>query len=96
MFGVSAGNYSHQRPSALPSGNATMNQPNTLGDRVHQAISTNPYVRKQHLRTETANGRVVLRGTVASYYQKQMAQEALRDVEGVNDIENMLEVCWSV
>ncbi len=72
-----------------------MNQPNTLHDRVHQAISMNPHVSRQHLRTETADGRVVLRGTVASYYQKQMAQEALRDVEGVDAIENELEVSWN-
>ncbi len=71
-----------------------MNQPNTLHDRVHEAISTNPYVSRQRLRAEAADGRVVLRGTVTSYYQKQMAQEALRDVEGVDAIENELEVSW--
>ncbi len=37
---------------------------------------------------------MVLRGVVRSYYQKQMAQEMLKNVDGVNEIENQLEVCW--
>jgi osmotically-inducible protein OsmY len=32
---------------------------------------------------------------VSSYFQKQMAQEALRHVDGVAEIANELEVCWS-
>jgi hypothetical protein len=32
---------------------------------------------------------------VGSYYQKQMAQETLRRVAGVDQIENELEVCWT-
>jgi osmotically-inducible protein OsmY len=35
---------------------------------------------------------VILRGKVGSYFQKQMAQEALRGVDGVEAIENCLEV----
>ena len=42
---------------------------------------------------ETESGRVVLQGTVGTFYQKQMAQEALRRIEGVREIENRLEVC---
>ena len=38
----------------------------------------------------------MLRGVVNSYYQKQMAQEAIRRVEGVQSIENHLEVDWSL
>jgi len=36
----------------------------------------------------------VLRGVVSSYYQKQMAQEAVRRLQGVEGIENHLEVDW--
>ncbi|HWC88728.1 MAG TPA: BON domain-containing protein [Pirellulales bacterium] len=38
---------------------------------------------------------MTLQGIVRSFYQKQMAQESLRDVEGVSEIENQLEVQWS-
>jgi osmotically-inducible protein OsmY len=44
------------------------------------------------LRFETEQGRVVLKGVVRSFFQKQMAQEALRRVDGVEQIFNELEV----
>ena len=65
-----------------------------LADRVASALERNPYLSTRHLRCEAAEGRVVLRGMVRSYYQKQMAQEMLKTVDGVDEIENHLEVCW--
>lgn len=65
-----------------------------LEDRVQTAISTNPYLAGRNLRFETESGHVRLRGVVQSYFQKQMAQEALRHVQGVDSIENELEVTW--
>ncbi len=65
-----------------------------LDDRVLTALERNPHVAGRNLRFETDQGRVVLRGTVRSYYQKQMAQEAVRHVDGVDEIANELEVCW--
>jgi len=67
----------------------------TLADRVDQAIQTNPYVNGRLLRFETDGSRVVLQGSVKSYFQKQMAQEAVRKVEGVEHIDNCLEVMWA-
>ena len=49
---------------------------------VSAALEKSPYLASRQLRFETAEGRVVLRGVVASYYQKQMAQETLRRVSG--------------
>jgi osmotically-inducible protein OsmY len=66
----------------------------TLADRVDQAIQTNPYVDGRTLRFETDGSRVVLQGKVKSYFQKQMAQEVVRRVQGVEQIENCLEVLW--
>lgn len=66
-----------------------------LATRIASAIRTNPHVGRRNLRFETDHGRVVLRGTVGTYYQKQMAQEALRRLEGVEQIENHLEVAWT-
>lgn len=65
-----------------------------LHARIHSELATNPYLARRNLRFETAEGRVVLRGVVPSYYQKQMAQEALRRLDGVHQIENLLEVSW--
>jgi len=67
----------------------------TLADRVDQAIQTNPHVNGRTLRFETDGSRVVLQGSVKSYFQKQMAQEAVRKVAGVEQIENCLEVLWA-
>lgn len=63
-----------------------------LADRVHAAIQASPFVSRHGLKCETHCGRVTLRGEVRSYFQKQMAQEAVRGLHGVEAIENELEV----
>jgi len=66
----------------------------TLKQRIDSAISRTPHLQDKTVRIETHAGHVVLRGIVGSYYQKQVAQEAVRTVEGVAQVENQLEVCW--
>ncbi len=66
----------------------------TLKQLVHKAIQSSPHVSRERLRFETHEGKVVLQGNLRSYFQKQMAQEALREVEGVTEIENQIEVSW--
>ncbi len=63
-----------------------------LDDRVLTALEQNPHITRRNLRFETSEGRVTLRGVVGTYYQKQMAQEAIRYVDGVHEIANELEV----
>lgn len=65
-----------------------------LSERVAQALQTTPHLARRRLRFETKDGHVVIRGTVSSYFQKQMAQEALRHLDGVDAIDNELEVIW--
>jgi hypothetical protein len=80
---------------------ATANRPapmyvNSPRDEALQyTLERHPYLRNRNLRFETREGRVILRGTVNSYYQKVMAQEIVRRLEGVDEIENQLEVTWS-
>jgi osmotically-inducible protein OsmY len=45
-----------------------------------------------HIKTE--QGHVTIEGTVKSFFEKQIAQETLRKIEGVESIENQLEVTW--
>lgn len=66
----------------------------TLAERVDSAITTSPYLTGRQLRFETDGGRVILQGVVKTYFQKQMAQEVVRRVEGVEAIDNNLEVVW--
>jgi osmotically-inducible protein OsmY len=72
---------------------AAMSKSDNLFEKVTTAITANPYLNGRTLRFEAEAGKVVLQGRVATFFQKQMAQEALRRIEGVNEIENRLEVC---
>ena len=47
------------------------------------------------LRAEFVEGRLVLSGEVTSYYSKQVAQESVREIPGVMQIENRLRVVRS-
>jgi osmotically-inducible protein OsmY len=67
----------------------------TLDSTIFSAISEHPHLKRRKLRFETQEGHVVLRGVVGSYYHKQLAQEAVRRLEGVHSIENNLEVDWT-
>ena len=64
----------------------------SFAELIDNAIAKNPHLSHRKLRIETHEGRVVLLGTVNSYYQKQMAQEAIRHVHGVRQIDNQLTV----
>ena len=64
----------------------------SLSERVDNALHQNPYLFGKRLRFEADGSHVVLRGTVRSFFQKQMAQEAIRKVAGVETIENHLDV----
>ena len=69
--------------------------PMPLFDRIHSALSTSPHVPNRQVHVEANEGRVVLKGNVGSFFQKQMAQEAIRRVDGVQLIDNLLEVTWA-
>jgi osmotically-inducible protein OsmY len=63
-----------------------------LCDRVSHALRRDPYLSRRNLRFESQEGKVKLSGVVQSYYQKQMAQEVVRRIDGVDRVENELEV----
>jgi osmotically-inducible protein OsmY len=66
-----------------------------LFERIHEALVSNPHVPAPQVRVEAADGCVVLKGNVRSFFQKQMAQEAIRRIDGVQRIDNVLEVNWA-
>lgn len=63
-----------------------------LNRKIVAALGRCSYIRNSSLRLDVRSGRVVLSGDVPSYFLKQMAQESLRSVEGVEEIQNELEV----
>ena len=64
----------------------------SLEQLVHSALARNTHVRGRNLDIEVNEDRVVLKGVVGTYYQKQIAQETIRSVDGVNSIQNEIEV----
>jgi osmotically-inducible protein OsmY len=75
-------------------GAPTLETTTGLTERLGAALTANPHLFGRKLGYETDSGTVVLKGTVNSYFQKQMAQEAIRRVDGVEQIDNQLEVNW--
>ena len=62
--------------------------------QVHGALSNSPYLSPGDLSIEASEGTVRLEGAVGSFFQKQMAQELVRRLDGVERIENRLRVNW--
>jgi hypothetical protein len=64
-------------------------------EQVRLAVEADPRLARRNLQFEHRGRRVTVQGTVESYYQKQLAQETLRRIDGIDEIENHLSVCWS-
>ena len=65
-----------------------------LHEQVRSALDQSPYVCQNQVQIEAASGKVRLEGTVGSFYQKQMAQELVRRIDGVERVVNQLQVNW--
>lgn len=63
-----------------------------VGMQVRRALQRHPYRLLRTLFVEYEKGVVVLRGRLPSYYQKQLAQEAMRGIDGVTHVVNEVEV----
>ncbi|MFT5299830.1 MAG: osmotically-inducible protein OsmY [Mariniblastus sp.] len=71
----------------------TTSQPLSL--EIHDAVIHNPHLNHRQMHIKQNAGRVTIHGTVRSFFEKQMAQEALRNIQGVKEIENQLQVEWT-
>ena len=65
-----------------------------LLEKLRGALSKSHFLSPRQVQIETNGGNVRLEGTVASFYQKQMAQELVRRVDGVETVVNRLQVRW--
>lgn len=66
-----------------------------LREAVTEALQSSPYVGGSRLRIEAGGGRVRLHGDVGTFFEKQMAQEVVRRIDGVDVVENHLQVAWT-
>jgi len=62
---------------------------------VESALSSKPHLPRAQVRCYADGGQVTLQGEVSSYFHKQMAQESIRRIDGVQQIENRLQVKWT-
>ena len=63
--------------------------------RIDQDLANHPLMKGKNVRVQQEKRRVILEGDVDSYYDKQMLQEVVRRIEGVEEIENRLLVEWA-
>lgn len=63
--------------------------------RVNHALKDCPHGLGDQIMGTLEEGVVVLHGRVDTFYHKQVAQELLRKVDGVERVVNLLEVHWA-
>ena len=66
--------------------------PTDLAEVARSCLRTNPYPDVKSLECEYHEGVLMLRGQVSTYYYKQLAQEAVRDIQGIESIVNVVKV----
>ena len=70
----------------------TFHSTTTLLDQASDILAHHPHLCRRQVRCRAESNRVVIEGEVNSFYEKQLAQEALREVQGIEQVENQLEV----
>ena len=65
----------------------------TLLQRLRTAVIHHPHLDARRIHYKTSGSTVKIEGKAKTYYEKQMAQELLRSIEGVGEIQNNVIVC---
>ena len=63
-----------------------------VAEKIDQALRATGYRSLRNLAFLVAEGLVILRGRLPSYYMKQVAQATVRAVPGVGDVHDELEI----
>ena len=64
----------------------------SLQELAERCLRSNPYLALKNLSCDCQEGVLVLRGCLPSYYLKQVAQEVVARLEGVQAIDNQIQV----
>lgn len=68
---------------------------NQLDQQIYRSISAHPSLTKiDDIELYTSDEHIRIRGTVGTYFEKQMAGETLRTLDKERKIENELLVSW--
>lgn len=68
---------------------------NEVQIRINHALKGSPHFLGSEVVGTHDEGIVVLQGRVETFYHKQVAQELLRKLDGVERVVNLLEVHWN-
>ena len=79
------------RASAQPATPTRPPQP-SLQELAEGCLRRNPYLALRNVSCDCRGGVLVLRGRLPTYYLKQVAQEAVAHLEGVQGVDNRIEV----
>ncbi len=63
-----------------------------LQELIYSRLARSPHLAGKYLRIEMSDNTIVLKGTVRSYYHKQLAQETLRPLAAGRLLRNELQV----
>jgi osmotically-inducible protein OsmY len=64
-------------------------------DYLAEQTASHPLFRRRQLAFAAGKGHVVLTGTVNSFYEKQLAQEFVRRCDGVQLVDNRIDVAYA-
>jgi osmotically-inducible protein OsmY len=73
-------------------------RPAAVNDRAERRLRGSSFLALRNICCEYHEGILTLRGCLPTYYLKQVAQEVVAEVEGVEKVSNRIEVvapmCW--
>ena len=64
-------------------------------EQIENAFRQDAHLAFRKIDVSQKNGGYIINGNVESYFEKQLAQETLRCVVGLQKIDNQLEVNWN-
>jgi hypothetical protein len=64
----------------------------SIRDLAERCLHSNPYLALKNISCDLLDGVLFLRGCLPTYYLKQLAQEAVADLNGVDRIDNQIQV----
>jgi hypothetical protein len=79
-------------PASAGPATTTRTPPDGLKELAGACLRRNPYLALKHVTCDCRDGVLVLRGCLPSYYLKQVAQEVVARLEGVEGVENEIKV----
>ena len=70
----------------------SVHPPSATADLAQRRLHSNPYLALKNISCDLLDGVLVLRGCLPTYYLKQIAQEAVAHLKGVERLDNQIQI----